>query len=105
MSSWAKSYLSESLESVTKARGSCLRLVNCAYTSQMDSNTNRLEGRRKGDKFHHVNGDVSHADTNAAINILNRGDDTEITRYTPYRVVKEIFLNRPIAIGGVSDFS
>jgi len=44
MSSWAKGTLAEALESVTKARGSCLRLVNCAYTSQMDSNTNFLAG-------------------------------------------------------------
>ena len=103
MSGWAKGSLAEALESVTKARGSCLRLVNCAYTSQMDSNTHRLEGRRVGDKFYHVNGDVSQADTNAAVNIKHRGDDTEITRYTPYREVKKILLNRPAATGGVSD--
>ncbi|MCK5523500.1 MAG: transposase [Thiomargarita sp.] len=56
MSSWAKGALAEALESVTKARGSCLRLVNCAYTSQMDSNTNFLEGKRVGDKFYHASG-------------------------------------------------
>jgi len=56
MSSWAKGALAEALESVTKARGSCLRLVNCAYTSQMDSNTNFLCGKRVGDKFYHANG-------------------------------------------------
>lgn len=103
MSSWAKGSLAEALESVTKARGSCLRLVNCAYTSQMDSKTHRLEGRRVGDKFYHVNGEVSQADTNAAVNIKHRGDDTEITRYTPYRVVKKILLDRLTAIGGVSE--
>ncbi len=103
MSSWAKGALAESLKSVTKARGSCLRLVNCAYTSQMDSNTRRLEGRRKGDKFYHVNGDVSHADTNAAVNIKHRGDDTEIALYTPYKEVKKILLNRLSADGGVNN--
>ncbi len=102
MSSWAKGSLAEALESVTKARGSCLRLVNCAYTSQMDSNTGRLEGRRVGDKFHHANGEVSHADTNAALNIKQRGDDTEITRFMPYKAVKQILLNRSSASGGVS---
>lgn len=102
MSSWAKGSLSEALESVTKARGSCLRLVNCAYTSQIDSNTGRLEGRRVGDKFHHENGEVSHADINAAVNIKYRGDDTEITLYTPYKEVKKILLGRSAAIGGVS---
>lgn len=105
MSSWARGSLSEALKSVTKARGSCLRLVNCAYTSQIDSNTRRLEGRRVGDKFYHVNGEVSQADINAAVNIKHRGDDTEITQYTPYKEVKKILLARSAAIGGVSEFS
>jgi len=103
MSGWVKGSLAEALNSVTKARGSCLRLVNCAYTSQMDSNTCRLEGRRVGDRFYHVNGGVSHSDTNAAVNIKHRCDDTEITLYTPYKAVKAILLNRPTATGGVSD--
>ena len=102
MSSWAKGSLAEALKSVSKARGSCLRLVNCAYTSQMDSNTRRLEGRRVGDKFYHVNGELSQADTNAALNIKHRGDDTEITLYTSYKEVKKILLGRLSAIGGVS---
>jgi hypothetical protein len=102
ISGWAKGALAEALESVTKARGSCLRLVNCAYTSQMDSNTHFLEGKRVGDKFYHASGEVSHADTNAARNIKHRGDDTEITRYTPFIKVKKILLNRLMAIGGVS---
>lgn len=103
MSGWAKGSLAEALTSVTKARGSCLRLVNCAYTSQMDSNTRRLEGRRVGDKFYHVNGDVSQADTNASVNIKHRGDDTEITLYTPYKEVKRILLCRLTETGGVSE--
>lgn len=103
MSAWAKGSLAEALNSVTKARGSCLRVVNAAYTSQMDSKTGRLQGRRVGDKFHHVNGDVSHADTNAAVNIKQRADDADISLYTPYREVKAILLSRLAAIGGVSD--
>ena len=102
MSAWARGYLAEALESVTEARGSRLRLVNPAYTSQMDSITRRLEGRRVGDKFYHSNGEVSHADTNAARNIEQRAEDTEISLYTPYREVKAILLNRTAAIGGVS---
>ena len=102
MSSWAKGSLKEALESVCKARGSCLRVVNAAYTSQMDSKTGHLAGRRVGDKFHHVNGEVSHADTNAAVNIKHRGDDTEVTLFTPYKEVKAILLNRLTARGGVS---
>lgn len=79
MSGWTKGSLAEALETVTKARGSRLRLVNAAYTSQMDSNIRQLSGRRVGDKFYHTNGDVRHAGTNAALNINHRGDDTEIT--------------------------
>ena len=103
MSAWAKGSLAEALESVTKARGSCLRFVNAAYTSQMDSKTGLLEGRRVGDEFHHVNGEVSQADTNAAVNIKQRADDTEISLYTPYKEVKAILLNRLTAIGGVNE--
>jgi transposase len=102
MSSWSRSLLSEALHSVTEARGSRLRLVNAAYTSQMDSKTRRLEGRRVGDRFYHVNGDVSHADTNAAVNIKHRAEDTEISLYTPYKEVKVILLSRLTDNGGVS---
>ena len=102
MSAWAKGSLAEALQTVTKARGSRLRLVNSAYTSQMDSNTGQLSGWRVGDKFYHTNGEVTHADTNAALNIKQRGDDTDITLYTPYREVKKILLARLSANGGVS---
>ncbi len=102
MSSWAKGALAEALESVTKARGSRLRLVNAAYTSQMDSNTGRLEGLRVGDKFYHANGEISHADTNAALNIKKRGDTTDITLYMPHQAVKKILLERLSTTGGVS---
>jgi transposase len=102
MSAWAKGSLADALNSVTKARGSCLRVVNAAYTSQMDSKTHRLEGRRVGDKFYHANGEVSHADTNAAVNIKDRADDTEIGLFTPFKDVKKILLGRLTASGGVS---
>lgn len=105
MSSWAKGSLAEALASVTKARGSCLRLVNAAYTSQMDSHTGLLLGKRVGDKFYHANGDVSHADTNAAVNIKQRGDATDITQYMSYQTVKKILLSKLAANGGVSKSS
>ena len=102
MSSWTKGYLAEALNSVTKLRRSQLRLVNCAYTSQVDSLTGLLQGKRDGDKFYHVNGEVSHAGINAATNIKLRADDTEIGLYTNYVTVKKILLNRLAASGGVS---
>ena len=94
MNQWMKGSITEALESVTKARGSCLYYVNAAYTSQMDSNTHLLEANRVGDTFYHVNGEVGQADTNAACNILQRLNDPEIRRYTPYRKVKQILQNR-----------
>ena len=105
MSAWAKGALAEALESVTKARGSRLRLVNCAYTSQMDSNTRLLEGKRVDDKFYHANGDVTHAGTNAAVNIKHRGEDADITRYMSHQTVKKILLDRLSDNGGVSKSS
>ncbi|RYZ90147.1 MAG: transposase [Proteobacteria bacterium] len=102
MSAWAKGALADALESVTKARGSCLRVVNAAHTSQMDSKSGHLEGRRDGDKFYHTNGEVSSSDINAAINIKRRADDTEIRLYTPHKRVKKILLDRLMANGGVN---
>jgi transposase len=101
MSGWAKGSLADALNSVKKASGSCLRVVNAAYTPQMDSKTSRLEGRRVGDKFYHANGEVSHADTNAAVNIKERADDTEIGLFTSSKDVKKILLARSAANGGV----
>ncbi|KJF18757.1 hypothetical protein [Acidithrix ferrooxidans] len=68
--------------------------MNAAYTSQMDSNTHLLEGKRVGDKFHCANGDVLQADFNAALNLRHRYFDHEITLYTPHREVRRILLAR-----------
>jgi hypothetical protein len=58
MSSWAKGILSRALTEVTAYRNAHLYLVNAAYTSQIDSTTQLLEGKRVGDKFYRANGDV-----------------------------------------------
>ncbi|NOQ14408.1 MAG: transposase [Methyloprofundus sp.] len=94
MNSWMKGAITEALEKVTKLRGSELHYINAAYTSQIDSTTHHLQGNRVGDKFYHVNGEVSHADINAACNIKHRYIDKAITRYMPYRQVKRILLDR-----------
>lgn len=86
--------MEERLEQICKQRGVRLILVNGAYTSQMDSQTRRLEGRRVGDKFYCVSGDVLSADTNGARNVLHRKDDKGISLYTPYKEVKSILLAR-----------
>ncbi|WP_298209950.1 hypothetical protein, partial [Ferrimicrobium sp.] len=72
MSSWAKGALAEALESTTQQPKARHVLVNAAYTSQMDSNTHLLEGRRVADKFYCANGDVLQADFNAARNLRHR---------------------------------
>jgi hypothetical protein len=68
--------------------------VNAAYTSQMDSHTGLLQGKRVGDKFYRASGDVIQADTNAARNVLARLSDPDICRCTPYRDVRRILLSR-----------
>lgn len=94
MSSWAKGTLAEALDSVCTQRGAKHVLVNAAYTSQVDSTTGLLQGKRLGDKFYRENGDVLQADHNAALNVRARLDDPEISRYTPYRQVRLILLAR-----------
>jgi hypothetical protein len=94
MSAWAKGVLAQALEEVCTQREATHVVVNAAYTSQMDSFTNLLEGRRDGDKFYRANGDVLQADFNAARNVRARMDDQEITRYMPHLQVRQILLAR-----------
>ena len=94
MGAWAKAVLAEALDSVCMQRQAEHCLVNAAYTSQMDSTTGLLEGKRVGDRFYRVNGDVLPADHNAALNVLARYVDTGITRFTPYPEVRRILLSR-----------
>jgi hypothetical protein len=94
MSAWAKGVLAEALDSVCEQRHAEHVLVNGAYTSQMDSTTGWLQGKRVGDTFYRITGDVLQADHNAALNVLARLADPEITRFTPYRDVKRLLLVR-----------
>ena len=94
LSNWYKGILASSIENITTQRGCKHLLVNPAYTSQMDSNTQRLEGKRVGDKFYHASGAVSQSDYNASRNILARASDSDIPLYMPYKEVKRILLAR-----------
>jgi transposase len=95
MSAWAKGVLAEALDSVCEQRNAKHVLVNGAYTSQTDSTNGLLEGKREGDKLYRANGDgVLQADHNAALNVLARLDDSEISRFTPYKEVRRILLAR-----------
>lgn len=92
---WTKGVIAQALEDVSKRRGSSLRLVNAAYTSQVIPGTSTL-GRRVGDRLHcpHKGGVVWHADHAAAVNILERDGDTEISLYTPHARVRQLLQER-----------
>ncbi len=94
LAAWVKGLIAAALDSVSRRRCASVVLVNCAYTSQMDSISGLFRGDRRGDSFYCTNGDVLDADWNAARNILARLDDPDINRYTPYYVVKSILLKR-----------
>ncbi len=94
MSGWAKGVLAEALDSVSTQREAKHVLVNAAYTSQIDSFSKLLEGKRVGDRFYRANGDVIQADHNAARNVLARLDDPDIERFMPFDQVHRILLAR-----------
>ena len=94
LAAWTKGVTAEALKNVSERRGSALVHVNAAYTSQVCSRRGCL-GDRKGDRFHCTScGVVYQADVNAAINVLQRHGDPDITLHTPYRRVKQIVQER-----------
>ena len=94
LGSWVKGIMADTLTSISRRRGSALVLVNPAYTSQIDSRTGLLQGKRRWDRFHGIDGVVLDADTNAARNILARIYDEEITLYMPFKEVKRLLQDR-----------
>lgn len=94
LSSWTKGVIAEALSLVSQRRGSTLVFVNAAYTSQVDSRNGVLSGQRRGDTFYCEDGEVMQADENAAQNVLARLDDPEIDRWTPFKKVRSILLER-----------
>ena len=94
LSAWCKGEIHQALTEIADRTGSVLKVVNPAYTSQVDHLTGTLLGTRKGDRFIRYTGDVVQADYNAAMNILARDKDKDINRFTPYQKVKQILLKR-----------
>ncbi len=96
LSSWIRGVLQERLAFKALAKGFSHQVVNPAYSSQMCVPCGFVDHRnRKGDKFKCLHcGYVNHADWVAALNLRSRYFDREITRYTPYREVKRILLQR-----------
>jgi IS605 OrfB family transposase len=94
LSAWCKGEIHRALTEIADRTGSVVKVVNAAYTSQVDHLTGTLLGTRQGDRFIRYTGDVIQADYNAALNILARYNDQDINRFTPYQKVKEILLVR-----------
>jgi IS605 OrfB family transposase len=93
LAAWTKGLTAEALKSVPERRGSVLVLVNAAYTSQADPRTGAL-GVRRGDRLYCPGGDVYQADHAAAINILHRDGDPDITLHTPHTRVRQLLRER-----------
>jgi transposase len=94
LAAWTKGVTAEALANVSERRGSALVHVNAAYTSQTCHRCG-VFGRRSGDRFHCTScGVVWQADVNAAINILQRAGDSDITLHTPHHKVKQILQDR-----------
>ncbi len=94
LSAWCKGEIHQALTEIAERTDSIIKIVNPAYTSQVDHLTGTLLGTRKGDRFIRYTGDVVQADYNAAMNILARDKDKDINRFTPYQKVKQILLKR-----------
>ena len=96
LSAWVRGELKERLE--FKALAKCFghEQVNPAYSSQTCLICDYVDHKnRKGDRFEcQYCKYVSHADWVATQNLKRRYDDQEITRFTPYREVKKILLER-----------
>lgn len=94
LSFWMRSVIQEASDSVSRRRGATHVPANSAYTSQVCSLCGAF-GRRHGGKFH-CSGCrvVLDEDWNAAVNILHRKGDPEISLWTPHRKVKSILEER-----------
>ncbi|WP_205650542.1 RNA-guided endonuclease TnpB family protein [Actinoplanes solisilvae] len=94
LAGWTKGVTAEALKNVSERRGSALVHVNAAYTSQACHQCGSL-GKRSGDSLHCTMCRVVwQADVNAAINVLQRHGDPDITLHTPHHVVKQIVQER-----------
>ncbi|MBA8824578.1 hypothetical protein FHX42_001925 [Saccharopolyspora lacisalsi] len=94
LNQWTKGVLAEALSSASERRSSALSPVNAAYTSQVAPCCGCL-GDRAGDRLHCTRcGDVWRADHAAAITILRRHGDPDISLHTPHKRVRQILQDR-----------
>ncbi|BAZ11631.1 transposase [Calothrix sp. NIES-4071] len=91
---WEKGTVKDRLTHWSLRNNTNLNWVNGAYTSQIDHRNGTLLGTRNGDNFTTYDRVVFHSDHNAAMNVLHRGLDTEITRFMKYTEVQAVLLRR-----------
>lgn len=96
LNQWVKGVIQDRLAFKTLAGCSSHEQVNAAYTSQMcPSCGNTTKANRKGDTFQCTHcGHLGHADRIAAMNILSRHTDSDISLYTSAKSVKSILDER-----------
>jgi len=96
LSAWTRGVIQDRVEFKALAEGFRHEQVNPAYSSQTCPDCGNVDSNnRKGDVFVCTKCRYgNHADWVGALNLLSRKDDSEITRYTPYREVKDILLLR-----------
>jgi IS605 OrfB family transposase len=93
LAAWTKGITAQALHDVSDRRGSAVVLVNAAYTSQTDSR-NGTFGHRRGRLFYCFDGVVLDAEQNAAVNVLHRMSDPDITLWMPHTQVRQIIAVR-----------
>ncbi len=101
LAAWTKGVTAEALESASSRRGSSVQLVNACYTSQVDPETGFIV-KRNGNSLYCANGVVWQADHAAAVNILQRLSDPDITLPASYIQVGQILREREAAAGGTA---
>lgn len=94
LNEWSKGELQKALDEISIRKGGVVKLVNPAYTSQVDHRNGTLLGKRLGDQFLTFDGVVLQADQNAATNIKIRGSDLQITRFMKKEQIHKILLER-----------
>ncbi|MGD1913429.1 MAG: hypothetical protein ACFB2X_22105, partial [Rivularia sp. (in: cyanobacteria)] len=91
---WCKGIIQKAIEEISSRRKSIFSYINAAFTSQIDSRYSVLLGTRKGERFFTFDGEVIHADCNAAKNIKNRKNDLEIKLSYSVNQVRDILVKR-----------
>ena len=93
---WIRSTIRNRLAFKVLERCSLLKLVNAAYSSQICYNCGWVHrGNRSGDKFKCIFcGHTALSDHSAALELLRRDDDPDISLWIPKEQVKSILLKR-----------